>query len=76
MIGKDPLHVDYCINDNAAVSRQHAVVRSNGNRIFIEDMSSTNGTFVNNTKVISGSPVELNAGDVIKIANEEFDYRK
>lgn len=76
MIGKDPLHVDYCIKDNAAVSRQHAVVRSNGNRIFIEDMSSTNGTFVNNTKVISGSPVELNAGDVIKIANEEFDYRK
>jgi len=76
IIGKDSLHVDYCIKDNSAVSRQHVVIRSGGNGIYAEDMGSTNGTYVNNTRLMQGTPVELKSGDVIKIANEEFDFRK
>ena len=37
--------------DNAAVSREHAKIIRGPNHYFVEDLNSTNGTFVNGKKI-------------------------
>ncbi|MCR5195637.1 MAG: FHA domain-containing protein [Pseudobutyrivibrio sp.] len=75
VIGKDALHSDFFIENNGSISRKHAVIVNKGRDIYIQDCNSTNGTFVNGTRINSGSLVLLNNGDVIKISNEEFEYQ-
>ena len=74
-IGKDSLNIDFRIADNSAVSRRHATIRQAGSYIIIEDNFSTNGTFVNGTRLAEGQTTPIKSGDVIVLANEEFDYR-
>jgi pSer/pThr/pTyr-binding forkhead associated (FHA) protein len=74
-LGKDSLHTDFCINDNSAISRSHAVIKALQDGVYIEDCNSTNGTFVNDKRVIAGQPVKLSDGTIIKLADEEFEYR-
>lgn len=75
IIGKDALHVDFCINDNGAISRMHAKIISKVDGVYIDDCNSTNGTVVNGKRVIEGNPVKLSDGDTIVLADEEFEYR-
>lgn len=50
----------------AKVSRRHARILHEGNRFWIEDAGSTNGTFVNRgRRLIPGSRQELKDGDEI-----------
>lgn len=74
-IGKDSLNIDLRIADNSAVSGRHAIIRKSGNQVVIEDDHSTNGTFVNGEKLSDDQTRIINNGDVIKLADEEFDYR-
>jgi hypothetical protein len=55
-----------------AVSAVHAVMELFDNRAVIYDMNSTNGTFVNDDKVIVK---ELRIGDVFRLADVEFELR-
>lgn len=75
-IGKDSLHVDLCIKDNCAISRQHAVVEAKDGAMYITDLGSTNGTFLNGKRLAQGQANELHYGDTILIADEEFGYRR
>lgn len=59
------------------VSRHHAKITTTENEIFIEDLGSTNGTFVNGEKITS---VKLKNGDriligtsIVKLVYEELD---
>ena len=74
-IGKDSLNIDFRIADNSAVSRRHATIKQIGAEIIIEDNFSTNGTFVNGARLAEGQSSPIKSGDVIMLANEEFDYR-
>ena len=76
VIGKDSVHVDYSIKKNGAISRQHAAINVMPDGTYIEDLGSTNGTFVNNSKLSKNETRLLNDGDMIKLADEEFEYRK
>jgi DNA-binding response OmpR family regulator len=49
------------------VSREHAQVRRDGWRVILEDMGSTNGTFLNDERVLT--PVELRDEDRIQIGD-------
>ena len=75
-IGKDSLHVELCIKDNSAISRQHAVIEAKEGRMYITDLGSTNGTFLNGVRIAGGEPKEISYGDTITIADEEFSYRR
>ncbi|GAB5494853.1 MAG: hypothetical protein Phog2KO_50680 [Phototrophicaceae bacterium] len=52
------------------LSRRHAIILRQGNAIFVKDLKSRNGTFVNGTAVIpSGNPTLLHNGDDIRFGN-------
>jgi adenylate cyclase len=54
--------------DDPRVSRRHATVRQTSNGIFISDLKSGNGTFVNNQRITEAG-VKLADGDTIKIGD-------
>ena len=54
------------VDDNARVSRKHAVVEVTGNVATVEDLGSANGTSVNiDDKLAAGKKVTLKDGDEI-----------
>jgi pSer/pThr/pTyr-binding forkhead associated (FHA) protein len=53
-------------------SRQHAVVTGENGKLFIEDLNSTNGTFVNEARVRPPQKQELHAEDIIQIGEVHF----
>lgn len=59
---------DYRLDDGG-LSRVHATVYRDGDRVWVVDENSTNGSFVNGEPV-RGSGTILKNGDVIKIGNE------
>ena len=61
-IGRD-IENDIYIN-NLAVSRFHAKIHKEGNKIVIKDLGSANGTFVNGHKI---DWAEVNVGDIVLI---------
>lgn len=73
-IGREKSYVDFCINDNSSVGRNHAeIVRKDGT-FFIRDLKSLNFTMVNGEKVSSSVEVELWDNDIISLSNEEFEF--
>jgi hypothetical protein len=55
---------DLAIGDEE-MSRRHAVVRRHANRLQVEDLGSTNGTFVDGTRI--AEPTLLGGGAEIKV---------
>ncbi|MDO9288173.1 MAG: FHA domain-containing protein [Thermodesulfovibrionales bacterium] len=69
IIGRNPdndIHID-----NPAVSGSHAKIINEGGRIFIEDMNSTNGTFINGKKI---SKSALNNNDIITVGKHTLVF--
>ena len=65
VVGRDPSS-DIVIGD-PQVSRQHARIRCQGGLTVIEDIGSTNGTFVNGIQLTS--PHTLTNGDMISLGD-------
>jgi pSer/pThr/pTyr-binding forkhead associated (FHA) protein len=57
--------------DNLAVSGEHAVLLMTGGQVFLEDLNSTNGTYVNG-KAVKKTP--LNHGDGIEIGKYKIKF--
>jgi hypothetical protein len=66
IIGRDTAS-NIAIND-AEVSRKHARLTFQGGKYVIEDLGSTNGTFVNGQRL--ASPVVLKSGDVVSLGEQ------
>lgn len=54
----------------ARLSRMHARFELDGDVLFVQDLGSTNGTFVNHDRVMSRT--RLQVGDVLHLADHEF----
>jgi len=54
------------------VSREHTQIRREGWRIFVEDMGSTNGTYLNNERL--SEPMQLRDGDQIQVGDVLFTF--
>jgi DNA-binding response OmpR family regulator len=50
------------------VSREHARIRRDGRKLVLEDLSSTNGTFLNEERVLA--PVTLRDGDQLNLGGD------
>jgi predicted component of type VI protein secretion system len=64
-----PLHLD----DDTQVSRRHARIAVQGGQVVVEDLGSTNGTYVNDQPI--GSPRTLNPGDKVRIGLTVLELR-
>ena len=57
--------------DNLAVSGEHAVLQMSGTDVFVEDLNSTNGTYLNGKAV---KKQQLSNGDTVEIGKYKIKY--
>lgn len=62
---------DEVIPNNNRISRFHAQILIRGNKAFIKDNGSANGTKVNGTKIQSDTEVRIKKGDKIMLDKED-----
>lgn len=55
-------------------SRNHAVISTDSASAFVEDLGSTNGTFINDRRIDAHVKTKLNAGDRVRFDTEEFVF--
>ncbi len=68
-IGREPTNA-IALVDDSAVSRRHAQIIRQGDQVEIEDLGSTNGTYVNGIRI--SSPTPLQTGDTVQIGSTVF----
>lgn len=56
------------------VSRKHAKITFNAGRITIEDLGSTNGTFVNGIRL--SQPRKLKPGDIVRVGGTDLRFER
>lgn len=66
---------DGVISNNKMISRQHAEITRFGREYFIADLKSSNKTFINGKQLIPNIKERLSNGDIVKLANMEFEFR-
>ena len=57
--------------DNLAVSGEHALIQMTGNEVFLEDLNSTNGTYVNGKAI---KRQQLQNGDGVEIGKYRIKF--
>jgi predicted component of type VI protein secretion system len=67
-VGRDP--TNDLVLESSAVSREHAAVTLQDGRWYLEDRGSFNGTYLNGTRVVPGTPLPLRHADRISIGTE------
>ena len=75
-LGKRALMTDICIRNNPTISREHCVIRFREGEYYIEDLNSSNYTYLNGIRVMPAHPEKLEHGDRIRMSDEEFIFRK
>jgi pSer/pThr/pTyr-binding forkhead associated (FHA) protein len=53
----------------AGVSRRHARIIRRGDRFFLEDLNSANGTYLNRERLPAHTPVPIDDGSEIRLGN-------
>lgn len=68
--------VDYSIKTNSMISRFHAVIIFKNKEFYLVDCGAVNKTFLNSEELEINKEYLLHDGDVIKLANEKFRFRR
>ena len=72
VIGKKAEICDGVIGFNKMISRSHCRINRRGNQYTITDLQSANGTYVNKIRLQPNQPYPIHNGDVIRLANSDF----
>jgi ribosomal protein L40E len=72
VIGREAELKDY-LSDKVYVSRQHARLTVVAGKVFLENLSRTNKTYVNNIEIPDGTPTALNNGDEIGLGGKVIE---
>ena len=74
-VGKAQAYVDVVLPD-PSVSRVHArIYRGEEGCIEIRDLDSTNGTYINGTRLEPNEKRRVHRGDEVRFGNMEYEYR-
>lgn len=74
IIGKEKDRVNLVLGDHS-VSRIHArLVEEDGN-VYVEDLHSTNGTYLNDFPLTPHERVKLKRGDLLQLGKVELDFQ-
>ncbi len=65
---------DIVLRSDDYASGSHARLTRHGGLLYVEDMGSTNGTFVNGRKTVGATP--LRDGDTVRIGSTTFRYEE
>ena len=71
-IGRSAKGSDVVIQGNKNISRVHAAVSVRDGQLFVRDMSSSNGTFVNGQRLTPNVETPVNVGDQVTFADTVF----
>lgn len=66
---------DYILQDRG-ISRMHAKIMEKADGIYLLDLNSTNGTYLNGEMIKSGEDYKLEEGDMVAFAKSEFYVAK
>lgn len=69
ILGKSETQCDYVISASQNVSRKHCALSREVNGWYVYDLDSTNGTYVNGTRIMNGEKLPVHHGDEILIAD-------
>jgi hypothetical protein len=58
---------DITLELDDAVSRKHAHIFRQGDQFYVEDLGSTNGSFLNGQQLPANTPAQLKPGDVMRV---------
>lgn len=75
ILGKSPEYVHKVIEGSSSVSRKHCRICWRSGQFYIEDMGSLNHTYVNGILVKNGECIPIQTGDMIQIADLEYEVR-
>jgi FHA domain len=62
------------VMESPAVSREHAAIALRDGRWYLEDRGSFNGTFLNGTRLVPGTPLPLRHADRIGIGTDTLIF--
>ena len=65
---------DVVLKSDDFASGQHAKLTRHGGLLYVEDLGSTNGTFVNDRKTVGATPVRN--GDSVRVGSTVFRYEE
>jgi hypothetical protein len=63
---------DLAVQDDTYASARHARFEPRGDGVWVVDMGSTNGTFVNGVRL--GAPRRLEPGDVVRVGETDLRF--
>jgi FHA domain len=63
---------DVVLKNDDYASGRHARLTHHGGLLYVEDLGSTNGTFVNGRKAVGATP--LRHGDTVRVGSTTFRY--
>lgn len=72
IIGKNASIVDGVVSFNKMISRVHCKIIKNSEQYYVEDMQSSNGTYINHIKLQPHQLYKIKEGDIIRLANMDF----
>jgi pSer/pThr/pTyr-binding forkhead associated (FHA) protein len=75
VIGKERSKVNYYIPDNSTISRKHAKITMQDGQYYITDLNTTNYTYINGKKIPTNTETPIHTGDIIKLSDEEFEFK-
>lgn len=75
IIGRKQEGCDGVIGFNNMIGRTHCKINMRGNQYTITDLQSKNGTSVNGVRLQPDLPHPIKNGDIIRLANSDFQVR-
>lgn len=72
VIGKKADLCDGVVGFNKMISRSHCRVDKCGSQYTVTDLQSANGTYINNVRLQANQPYPIKSGDIIRMANSDF----
>ena len=74
IIGRDKITADVLVEDRM-VSRKHAQISFEHGKFYIQDLGSTNGTFIDNCPCFV-EKLEVTESNIVKIGSTQFKIKK
>ncbi len=74
-IGREVNYVDYCIQNNRAIGRSHAFIKSQNGKYYVVDTNSLNHTYVNGVEIKPQTETEITHGTELRFANENYEFK-